>query len=84
MNLAKLSPRVRRFTLKRRRQAKRQLPTRLAAYRRRQHQQAIAAKRPHPPRWLQRQERLIDREIARLQAAEQAANFAASKPTFEE
>jgi hypothetical protein len=83
MNLARLSPRVKRFTLKRRRQAKRQLPTRLAAYRRRVYAAFCAAKRPHPPRWLQRQERLIDREIARLQAAEAAAQFAASKPAFE-
>jgi hypothetical protein len=83
MNLAKLSPRVKRFTLKRRRQAKRQLPTRLAAYRRRVQAAAIAAKRPHPPRWLQRQNRLFDLAIARALAAEQAALFAACKPTFE-
>ena len=65
MNLAKMTPRRRRFALKVRRIQKRLLPRLLAARGRRLHQATVKAKRPGPPRWMQRQEKLIERERVR-------------------
>lgn len=83
MNLARLSPRLVRFTLRQRRLAKRQLPKRLAGYRRRMLALMLLAKRPRLSRAEQRAINLAEREFRRLQDAELQAQFEASKPTFE-
>jgi hypothetical protein len=63
--------------------AKRQLPARLAKYRRCQQQLAIAAKRPRLARSLQRQRRLMLIDLRHRRDAELRSYFESLKPEIE-